>query len=317
MAQYTICTAADLQRIAKKYALGQVVSSSILEGGSQNTNYLLQTDKGKFVLSIAEQRRRKEVRKLVRLLRHLRKHDFISSKVVASTSGKYVTKYASKPIIVKKFIKGEIIEDFPPLLMERLGATLARLHKVPSPAYLPENLNFGMEYFSQVASYAAGSDFHHWLQEQTAYFQPFLSPDLPKAIVHGDVFDNNVIVKPRKGRVVIMDFEEAAHYYRAFDIGMTIIGVCLEGQKVNVGKARQLVAGYQSELELTAAERSSLQAFVVYAATAMSFWRHRQFNYLKPTPNRFEHYRALQAVANYARTLPVGVFLPDEATTVA
>ncbi|MEO0726487.1 MAG: phosphotransferase [Bacteroidota bacterium] len=317
MAQYSICTAADLQRTAKKYALGQVVLSSILEGGSQNTNYLLQTDKGKFVLSIIEQRRRKEVKNLVRLLRHLRKHNFVTSKVVASTSGKYVTKYVGKPIIIKKFIKGEIIQDFPPLLMERLGATLARLHKVPSPAYLPENLDFGMEHFSQVASYAPGSAFHHWLQEQTAYFQPFLSPDLPKAIVHGDVFDNNVIVKPRKGRVVIMDFEEAAHYYRAFDIGMTIIGVCLEGQEINIGKVHQLLTGYQSELALTVAERSSLQAFVVYAATAMSFWRHRQFNYLNPTPARFEHYQALQAVANYARTLPAGVFLPDEATTVA
>ena len=310
MAQYTICTAADLQHIVDGYGLGQVISATVLKGGSQNTNYLLKTGDGKYVLTIVEQHTPEAVEKLVHLLQHLRQHDFMTSKVLANEKGSYVNSYADKPILIKKYLKGKIIEDFPPLLLERLGITLARLHQVPPPPYLPHVLDYGIEHFSQVANYAAGSDYHIWLEAQAAYLEPYLQYDLPKAFIHGDVFFNNVVVKPRKGRVVIMDFEEAVYYYRLFDIAMTIIGVCLEGEGISIEKAHHLLRGYQSQVELTSAECSALQAFVVYAATAMSFWRHRYFNYLNPTPARFEHYRALQAVADFARALPADALLP-------
>lgn len=67
MTPYTILTADELQSIADEYILGQLQNFSALEGGSQNTNYLLQTSTGRFVLTVSEQHSAAEVKQLVSL----------------------------------------------------------------------------------------------------------------------------------------------------------------------------------------------------------------------------------------------------------
>lgn len=306
MAQYTICTAADLQLIADEYGLGQLQATSVLEGGSQNTNYLLTTSSGSFVLTISEQHPAEEVGELIDLLRHLEQHGFQTSQVVPNQKGHYQSTWAGKPIMLKAFLPGEVITDFSPQQLERLGAETGRLHLIPSPDYLPRKLTYGREQFHQLDLYAAGSDYQKWLSRVQDYIDPYLEMGLPRALIHSDIFDNNVIVNAEEDSVVIMDFEEAAHYYRVFELGMAMVGVCRDGFNINTTKARHLLRGYQSIITLEAEERQALQPFLVYAAAAMSFWRHRQFNYLYPIPAKFDHYRALQQVADAAWALPAG-----------
>ena len=80
---------------------------------------------------------------------------------------------------------------------------------------------------------------------------------------------------------------------------------------MGIDKAKHLLRGYQSVIRLEANERLALKPFLVYAAAAMSFWRHRQFNYTHPTPAKFNHYQALQNVANTAWALPEDSLLID------
>jgi homoserine kinase type II len=99
--------------------------------------------------------------------------------------------------------------------------------------------------------------------------------------------------------MTIVDFEEASYYYRVFDIGMTIIGVCSGEEKLILKKAIHLLRGYSKEIQLIPRERDSLKAFIVYAAAAMSFWRHRNFNQTNPTSERADHYLALKNLADH------------------
>ena len=188
--------------------------------------------------------------------------------------------------------------------MELIGIQLGRLHQIKSPDYLPTALNYGIEHFGQVAIYAENSTFHIWLKKIKTQIIPYLSASLPRALIHSDVFYNNVIIEEDKSKVTIMDFEEATHYYRIFDIGMAIVGLCSENEEINLKKVAALLKGYAQEIELREQEQSALQTFTVYAAAAMSFWRHKNFNYINPSPGMEDHYLELKSIADFVNALP-------------
>lgn len=222
----------DVEAILKKFAIHHIDSFKVLDGGSENTNYLIVTESGKFVLTISEQKTAEKTRQLAYLLAHLEKHHFETSKIVWNTHHEPISIWKGKPIMVKKFIKGNIQKD------------------------------------------------------------------LPKALIHADIFSDNVIIGEDDSSVVIIDFEESAYYYRIFDIGMMIIGTCAEGSLINLDKVGYMLKGYQREIKLLDAETKALQAFTVYAGAAMTFWRHYNFNYVKPDPKLSNHYLGLKVLVD-------------------
>jgi len=104
---------------------------------------------------------------------------------------------------------------------------------------------------------------------------------LPIGLIHGDLFYDNVLFKRKNFRAII-DFEEACHYYKGFDIGMGILGLCTEGTAVALDKAQALVAGYQQVRLLEESEKETLQLFVEYAAIATSYWRFWKYHIHTP-----------------------------------
>ena len=120
-----------------------------------------------------------------------------------------------------------------------------------------------------------------------------------------------MLSEKRKERqtVMIMDFEDSAYYYRVFDIGMMIIGICGEEKTVNLEKARYILKGYRREIQLLDIELNALQAFTVYAGAAMTFWRHLNFNYTKPDSKLSNHYLGLKVLTDYVKEQPTDCFL--------
>ena len=88
-----------------------------------------------------------------------------------------------------------------------------------------------------------------------------------------------------------------------YDVGMAIIGTCCSQTAVIPDRIQYLLQGYVQEVKMTTDEQQALQAFTVYAGASMTFWRHRNFNYLKPNPALKDHYRGLQILSDSARSL--------------
>ena len=145
------------------------------------------------------------------------------------------------------------------------------------------------------AAYGQDHPFLDWLEDFADYLEPYLTDDLARTLVHGDIFADNVIMDPVRGPV-IMDFEEATVYYRLFDVGMTIVGTCRAGARIDPAAREALVRGYREVISLSPAEVRALPAFVNYAAAAMASWRFWQFNVVQPEAGKREHYRELQAL---------------------
>ena len=301
MKQYRILNKQDVTRILMPYSIKNLTNIEKLSGGCENTNYLITANNRHYVLNLFERKSLDHVRVLAQLLSHLNENNFKTSQTVSTTDGQNITCWNKKPIIIKHFIEGKVIDNLPNQIIELVGEATGKLHQVPPPDYLPKIIDYGQENFKLVNKYAPKTPFGDWIQAVKRYIQPYLEMDLPKAFIHSDLFCDNIIVSSDKESIIIMDFEEAAYYYRVFDIGMAIIGLCSEGKVLNQEKVKSFLIGYAKVIKLMPDEEKALKVFTVYAGAAMTFWRHRNFNYVYPNMGLNNHYKALQALADYAK----------------
>jgi len=310
MTYYTALNEGDIQIILNYYTNDKVRSFKVLSGGSENTNYLVNTENQDFVLTVCEQKSLEEAKNLACLLEYLHDNNFATSKVQKTKSERFIEIWNDKPIMLKQFIKGHIIQDFPDNLLFYLGKELAKLHQIKAPNYIPQTLNYGnINRFDEVKSYAPGSYFYTWIKDTKRYIEKHISADLPKTLIHSDIFSSNVIVDKELKHATIMDFEEACHYYRVFDIGMMIVGTCSDQKTINLNKLTFLLDGYQQESTLLEIEKKALKAFTVYAAATTAFWRHHNFNYVNIIPEKKDHYMEMKLLADAVMNLPDSCFI--------
>lgn len=300
MALYTKLNDQTIRQITAPFGIGEIKSWKILHGGSENTNHHVHTDKGQFVLTICERKTVEETAILAALLQHLEKHQFETTLILPNAKGELISSYQGKPILLKSFIEGQVQEEIGNELLLKIGQSMAQLHTIPVPEFVPKQYGYGLEVFEQLAEQKITHPFVDWLAVFHQYIKNSLHPDLPKALIHGDIFASNVVIF-QNDQPIIMDFEEACYYYRTFDIGMAVVGLCKDKGLINWEKANCLLKGYQEIMPLLSMERNVLKNFVVYAATATAFWRFRQFNIIAPMDAYKDTYQEMVTIAEQAK----------------
>ncbi len=297
MALYARLDRAAVESIARRFGIDDITVFSVMDGGLENTNYCLETSSGKYVLTICDQKSFKHATNLARLLVHLVDHGIHTSRVVVPPEEPIVILHDEKPVMLKHHVDGNIVTNLTGDLLVQLGEEMARLHEIPAPSYLPRSFPYGRSYFAEVLNSNLDHAYVDWLSEKKSYLQDQIPQNLPMTLIHGDVFFDNLIVQGER-LMAIIDFEEACHYYRNFDLGMVIVGACRNRQGISFEKVRKFLRGYQNKMTLESAERESLKVFAVYAAIATSFWRFRQYHLLRPEPQLHDKHVEMQTLAD-------------------
>ncbi|MDB4180300.1 phosphotransferase [Flavobacteriaceae bacterium] len=308
MAHYSILNKADILEILKPYSIFNIKKFQILDGGSENTNYKIDSEVGKIVLTISEQKTIKEAQDLAELLDHLKKNNFNTSELVHTSQNKNLTIYKDKPVMIKRYLEGKIMSDIPLHLLKQIGADSATLHKINPPDFLREIMWCGIERFNEVEQYALNSSFDLWLKSTANYINKHLTADLPKAFIHSDIFASNVIINDINTKATIMDFEEASYNYRLFDIAILTISLCSKNGSIDFSRVSLILKGYTSVTKLTDEEKQALQPLIVYAAAGVALWRHKNFNYIAPDNNLKDSYLNMKNLADNVRDMPSTYF---------
>jgi len=297
MALYARLDRAAVEGLAGRFGIDDITAFSVLDGGSENSNYCVETSSGKYVLTLCDQKSLKHTTDLANLLVYLTDHGIRTSRVVVPPKGPVVVLHDEKPVMLKRHIDGDIAANLSGELLVQLGEEIARLHDISAPSFLPESFPYGRSYFSEVINSDLDHAYVDWLSEKSSYLQKRIPQNLPMTLIHGDVFFDNIIVKDDQ-LMAIIDFEEACHYYRGFDLGMVIVGTCRDRQGICFEKARRFIRGYQNNGTLQSVERECLKAFAVYAAVATSFWRFRQYHMRRPEPHLYDQHVEIQTLAD-------------------
>ena len=127
-------------------------------------------------------------------------------------------------------------------------------------------------------------------------------------MIHSDLFYDNVLFVDKRLKAII-DFEDALYYYKGFDLGMGVVGLCSRESVVALDKVRALVAGYQRIRQLEEKEKETLQLFSEYAATIVACWRYWKYNIDTPIAKKARTYLPMLRLAERIRDIPPARFL--------
>jgi homoserine kinase type II len=277
MAVYTDITDEELQLLLADFDLGAPLAFKGIAEGVENSNFLLETEKGRFFLTVYEKRvRADELPFFLNLLTWLADHGYPSAAPVANRSGQVLQTVRGKPAAIVTFLPGLSVRRPSAAHCREAGEGLARLH-LAAQGYPGVRANdLGQEAWApMVERLAAAADelkpgLAATLRADLARIAARWPTDLPTGIVHADYFPDNVFFSAGKFAGVI-DFYFACVDALAYDIAVALNAWCFEADgSFNITSARALVAGYERHRPLSDAERAALP--VLAHGAAMRFF---------------------------------------------
>jgi homoserine kinase type II len=308
MAQFTKLTSREIETILGRYRLGTLLSFTSIDGGLANSSVKIVTESGSYVLSVCDEKEMNELKRLCSVLEYLEHHQFPTTRVVKTKNGDSHIDYQGKPLYVKPFIAGEVVEQLNSTQLQEIGAALARLHEIPPCPGLLKKFSYGLECFDELKGRPSAEPFYQWLSDCRKRVEEARNEPLSRGFVHGDLFFDNMLFADGS-LVALLDFEEACDYFTIFDLGMTAVGCCAPGGSFSLEMAAALVEGYQSRRRLEDSERRQLQLHIEYGAAATSFWRYRQYNIRNPDQLMKDHYLTMVEIAQQVNSIDNQAFI--------
>jgi len=288
MAVYTKLPEKKLIEFFSKYNLGKLLNFKGIKEGIENTNYYIQTEKGKFILTLYEKRvEEKDLPFFISLMRNLYDKNFPSPEPIINKNGNYISEISGKKAAVISFIGGVAKKVLSPSDCFDVGINTAKLH------IITKDLKGKRENKLSVGSWR---EIYNKVKKDCSKIHPNLSTvieknlneiekdwpeNIPSGIIHADLFPDNIFFNKNKLSGII-DFYFSCNDYYAFEIAICLNALCFEGKNenlsFNVTKAKKFIDGYSSIRNLTDGEKKSLK--VLCKGAAIRFLLTRVFDYL-------------------------------------
>ncbi|MBM3950827.1 MAG: homoserine kinase [Rhodospirillales bacterium] len=265
MAVYTEVSDRDLTAFVAEYDIGEVKSCKGIAEGVENTNYLLATQAGTYILTLYEKRvEPKDLPFFLGLMEHLAAKGVPCPVPVKGRDGKALRRLAKRPAAVVTFLEGMWPRKVEAAHCAELGGALARLHVAGQDFRLRRANALGigawrglldkcLPHADEVRTGLARA-----LQAELDHLEARWPRDLPQGVIHADLFPDNVFF--HHGRVSgLIDFYFACWDAFAYDVAICLNAWCFErGNSFNVTKARRLLASYRKERAFSDAEIEAL-----------------------------------------------------------
>ena len=288
MAVYTVLDRRTAANLIGTYGLGRLAKLTGISTGSVNTHYLLETTRGKFFLKVDEVKDLNAAQQELELLLFLRAHRFCCPQPVIDRQGRYHQTYRGKPVSLYHPLIGKALseEQLTATQLEQTGRALASLHALSSGYPKEDNNRFDFAciatLYQEVREKLPGYFRHltHTLDDEIAYQQQYQEDKLPKGIVHGDLFADNLLFRGEK-IVGILDFEAAGHGKFIYDLATAVNALCYSEGRYIIERFASLLVGYQSCRTLPLAEWDAFPNELRFSALRFTVTRLKDF-FLRP-----------------------------------
>ena len=291
MAVYTKLSESDLKILFSKYNLGKLINFKEIKEGIENTNYFVELEKGKFILTLYEKRvEEKDLPFFISLMKNLFDKKFPSPQPMINKNGNYISEILNKKAAVVSFLNGKAKKNLLPDDCYQVGIYTAKLHLIT------KNLTGKRENKLSVKSWR---EIYDKVKIDCSKIQHNLSKiiesnldkieknwpkDIPAGIIHADLFPDNIFFN-KKNLSGIIDFYFSCYDFYAFEIAICLNALCFEGKNenlsFNVTKAKKFIDGYSSIRKLNEIEKKSLK--ILCQGAAIRFLLTRVFDYLNLT----------------------------------
>ncbi len=289
MAVYTEVSDEDLAGFLAAYDIGEPTSFKGIAEGVENSNFLLQTTGGRFILTLYEKRvDPADLPFFIALMRHLAERGVACPTPVASRAGDCLGALAGRPAAIITFLDGVWPRRPSVEHCASLGAGLARFHAA--------GIDFPMERPNALGQPAWRPLFER-SRERADEVSPGLAAEidaaldalaatwpqaLPRGVIHADLFPDNAFFLGTRLSGII-DFYFACTDALAYDVAICLNAWCFEPDRsFNVTKARALIAAYRSVRPLSSEEAAAIP--VLARGAALRFLLTRLHDWLRVPP---------------------------------
>lgn len=276
MAVYTEVSDEELETFMAAYGLGEVLGCKGIAEGIENSNYLVTTTDGPFILTLYEKRvNADELPFFLGLMDHLAAKGVPSPVPLKDRAGQALRPLNGRPAALISFLAGMSPKRIQPEQCSELGAGLAQMHLAGQDFDMTRANGLGFRAWRSVVETALprADDLMPGLAREVETELDFLEKnwpvDLPSGIIHADLFPDNAFF--RGGHLSgIIDFYFACEDLIAYDLAICMNAWCFEPDVAfNVTKARRMLTSYRKVRDFSEEELSALP--ILARGAAMRF----------------------------------------------
>ncbi len=273
MAVYTDVSAAGLSDFLDSYDVGTLVSFHGISEGVENSNFLVQTTVGTFILTLYEKRvDPADLPFFIGLMQHLAANGISCPQPVTTRAGTTLGTLAGRPCAMVTFLTGVSVRRPTAEHCGQLGAGLAKLHLAGTGFALTRPNALSVSGWRPLYEAAAGRadtvqpGLGLTIADELAQLERTWPRGLPAGVIHADLFPDNAFFLDDQLSGII-DFYFACNDLLAYDVAVCLNAWCFEADGAfNATKGRALLQGYQAVRPLTPGEAEALPCLARGAA---------------------------------------------------
>ncbi len=273
MAVYTEVGDADLEELLKRYDLGAVLSFKGIAEGVENSNFLLRTEAGIFILTLYEKRvAAADLPFFLGLMEHLAGRGIRCPLPVRARDGQALQSVAGRPAAIISFLEGMWIRRPRTEHCAALGRALAEMHEagrdfpLRRANALSRNDWRPLFQMSRFRADTVEPGLEAFIAAELSYLEANWPAGLPEGVIHADLFPDNVFFL-RNRLSGLIDFYFACNDLFAYDLAICVNAWCFEpDNSFNVTKGRAFIQAYEEVRALEPSEREALPVLARGAA---------------------------------------------------
>jgi homoserine kinase type II len=301
MSVFTKVSYPELQEFLRRYPLGEPIGFQGIGEGVENSNFYVDTEFGRYVLTLFERLDHADLPFFLDLMDHLAQRGVPCPKPLPMSAGGTLTQLNGKPAALVERLVGQSVLFPSAAQCASVGALLGQLHVAARD-------------FPGRAANSRGVD---WRRRTATRLLPVVDPDtaalirdelaaqaeldlaaLPQGVIHADLFRDNVLFVEQRLTGVI-DFYYACVDALIYDLAVTVNDWCFDAKgALNTELARWLITRYAAVRHVSKDEQKAWP--LVLRAAAFRFWLSRLADWHFPREGDLVH---VKDPAEYRRKL--------------
>lgn len=287
MAVYTQVDDQTLNRFLEGYDVGEAVSFKGIAEGVENSNYLLETTKGRFILTLYEKRANPEdLPYFLEMMEHIAAAGLPCALPVRDKAGAALQTLAERPACLITFLSGVSVQHMTETHCAAVGTVLADMHKATDDFSRQRANDLSLDGWLALAdkTQARADEVQDGLGREIARELQHLTDHWPKGLptgtIHADLFPDNVLFSGDRITGVI-DFYFGCTDMQAYDLAVCLNAWCFDTDHAFLpGHAKRLIEMYDAHRPLSPAEIDALP--LLCRGAALRFLLTRLYDWLNP-----------------------------------
>ena len=290
MSVYTNLNTKDVSLLLTKYNIGLLKSFKGVSDGITNTNYFLNTSKGKYIITIFEDINEIKVKKYLKLMNFFSTNSLCCPEIMITKSGDILSIVKSKPCSIMEKLSGKTVNYTNASLCKSIGNIIGNFHITGSKYnYKISNsrdIKWVEKNIAKIKNHVSKEQLNI-LKHSSKIFTKIFKMKLPHGMIHSDLFRDNVLSKGDKVTGII-DYYYSFNGPLVYELAVIINDWCINKDgSINIRKYNSFLDSYNSVRRLTATEKKQINNAMI--AAGLRFYLSRLVDMIFPKVGEITH----------------------------